>query len=227
MRRMKRISLFFYSCALFGAGVYGHIKYLDFFYPGLWYAAPGETAAQYGSGGNAAAQYGSYGETSVQSDGGEEAAAVSSGGQRVTPDTRLVVRIRDMDSGGEREEELPMPEKYVGMDREQFVRFIQDDPQAATLREREAGLEFLEVEAFSQERVVVTKGYRQEAEQGLFFLILEENKVAVCREDGSVWQRTDIDGRKLPGEVRNSLLTGKKLISRAELENFLVTYAAS
>ena len=79
MRRMKKISLFFYSCALFCAGVYGHIKYLDFFYPGLWYSVPKELAAE--------------------SDGGQEAIPVSFAEQIVTSDTRLLVRIRDMDSG--------------------------------------------------------------------------------------------------------------------------------
>ncbi len=207
MRRMKKISLFFYSCALFCAGVYGHIKYLDFFYPGLWYSVPKEVAAE--------------------SDGGQEAIPVSFAEQVVTSDTRLLVRIRDMDSGSEREEEVRMPEKYVGMNREQFVRLMQEDPQGITLREREAGFEFLEVESFSPECVVLTKGYRQKTVPDFFYLMLEENKVVIFEEDGSVYQRTDIDGRKLSGELRNAVLNGKKQITRAELEKFLVTYAAS
>ena len=104
---------------------------------------------------------------------------------------------------------------------------MQEDPQGITLREREAGFEFLEVESFSPECVVLTKGYRQKTVPDFFYLMLEENKVVIFEEDGSVYQRTDIDGRKLSGELRNAVLNGKKQITRAELEKFLVTYAAS
>ena len=238
MRHIKRIGLFFYSCALLAAGAYGYGKYLDFFYPGLWYAAPevfaggrdarGEAASGGALAGGAPAD-GSLPDVTAQGTEAEALLPVSGGEQKITANTVLVLRIRDLDLGTERVEELRMPEKYIGMDREQFLHYMQDGQEDMTLREREAGLSFREVESFSADRVVVTKGYRQEtaSAQESYRLLLIGNRVVICGEDGSVLQRTDIDGRTLPWEVRSEILNGDKKVSRKELEIFLVTYAAS
>lgn len=209
MRHGKGIGLFFYSCLLLAAGCYGHIKYLDYFYPGLWYAAPEEFAG-----------------APAEDDTGAPAAAM--GAQKITAGTRLVIRIRDLDSGEEREEEAELPGQYVGMDREQLLQYIEEDPDRQSLREKEEGLVSVEVVSFSPERVVIAKAYRQTPEtRERYRLVLIGNRITVCREDGSVFLRTQIDGRALPWEERRDILNGEKTISREELEKFLVTYAAT
>lgn len=140
MRHLKRISFFIYTCLIFAAGFYGHIRVSEFFYPG-----------------------------------------------------RQPVRQIEIQ---EQTEDI-------------------EEPEAVAVSQPSAG----HIPAQQQEKV-----YRAPEP---FFLVLEQNLVVVYEADrSSLYQRTAIDGRTLPSEIRHALLHGMIIDSKSELEKFLVSYSA-
>ena len=207
MRRLKRIGFFLYSCILLGAGFYGHIQYLSFFYPGRSYErAPFGEEAPYG----------------------EEVSPVGVNPDSTGSDTELLVQTVDLNTGETQERIQRLPEKYRNMTRSQLEACIQAERNAPSLKEREEGLVYMELTAFSPDRVTLRKSYRKQQRTERFYLVLIDHKVVVYRQgEESVYMTTNIDGRLLPGGLRREILEGKRLDSREELEKFLVSYGSS
>lgn len=204
MRQIKRIGFLIYSCLLLGAGFYGHIKFQDWFYPGR------------------------QPDAAAMSDGGDtEALPALAGAGRITCDTVLVTKNHDLATGEETEAASKAAEKYIGMNREEFIRCIADESAALSLQEREEGLSSVEVLSFSEERIVLKKYYRKPRQAEEFYLALVKNRVIVYEEDrATVYMQTAIDGRELPQKLRDEILRGKELSGKADLEKFLVSYSS-
>lgn len=205
MRQLKRISFLLYSCLLLGMGFYGHIRYLEFFYPGN--RSQKETA----------------GILSAQEDVSEASVRPA----QITRDTLFIIQSYDLGTGEMSREEERAQERYVGMEREEFVRCIEDMETAPLLKERQSGLSSVEVLSFSPERVIIKKTYQKGEKQADFFwLFYRDNRVVVYREDkSSVYMQTVVDGRTLPAGVRDEITYGKVIASRQELEQFLEAYS--
>lgn len=209
MRHLKRISFFIYTCLIFAAGFYGHIRFTEFFYPGKRPEAE-----------KAAVQQTEY-KDSVR------AVEASLSSRRITSDTVLVIQICDAGTGTETQLQQRMPGKYIGLDREEFLRCIEDFAGAPTLAERSAGLYAVEVLSFSPEKIVLKKSYHKAVPPDSFYLVLEQNMLVVYEADQStVYLRTDIDGRSLPSGIRYEILHGMKMDSLSELEKFLESYSS-
>lgn len=203
MRHLKRIGFFIYSCLLFAGGFYGHIKLEEAFYPGRS-AKITENVMQE--------------ETAFLS-----AASVSSG---ITCDTQLITQEWNLQTGQMTETRGRVPEKYVGMDREQFVGCMKDVMAAPLLEERSKGLCSIEVLSFSPEKIEIKKSYQKQEFSEKYYLTVEENKVVVYEADRArIYLKTDIDARLLPRNVRTNVLRGQELDSKEELEKFLVSYS--
>lgn len=202
MRQIKRISFLIYSCLLLAAGFYGHIKYVELFYPG------------------SLRMEGTLYEREENSTVQAAAAAV-----QITFDTELVILTCDLSNGETQQSKERMPAKYVGLDREDFVRCMEDEVEAPALSERKKGLVFIEVESFSSQRVVIKKSYRKQAVTDSFYLALYDNRVVVYEADEStVYMQTFIDGRTLPQPVRDELVYGMVVEGNEKLEEFLEEY---
>lgn len=192
-----------YSCLLLAAGVYGHIKYQDWFYPGQQQNA----------------------KVLTDSADGEETLAASATSGRITCDTLLVTQKYDSKTQEMTETVAKAAEKYIGMNREEFLRCIADESAALSLQERKDGLASVEVISFSEERIVLKKYYQELQNKEKYYLAFADNKVIVYEEDRStVYMRTTIDARELPQELRDEILRGKEISGKADLENFLVSY---
>lgn len=202
MRQIKRIGFLIYSCLLLAAGFYGHIRYLELFYPGSRNA---DQAAY----------------------GGEESSTVQAAAApwRITFDTELVTVSQDLSSGESVQSREKVPAKYVGLDREEFVHCMEDEAAAPALSERKKGLVSIEVQSFSPQRIVVLKAYRKQDVPASFYLALRDNLVVVFESDKStVYMQTFIDGRTLPQPVRDELVHGMRLEGNERLEAFLEAY---
>lgn len=208
MRHLKRISFFIYTCLIFAAGFYGHIKFTETFYPGRQPRVGSKAGGQ-----------------AAQADEPAFVAASLSSG-RITGDTMLVIQIYDDGSGSETAEQQKMPGKYIGLDREDFVRCIEDMEASMSLAERSAGLYSIEVLSFSTEKIVLRKSYHKQEKSDSFYLMIEQNMVVVYEQDRSgIYLRTTIDGRELPSKVRYEILHGMTIASKSELEKFLESYS--
>lgn len=203
MRQIKRISFLIYSCLLVAAGFYGHMKYVELFYPG---SLRSDTAL--------------HPEEEVPS------AAVTAMAAEITFDTELVILCYDASTQETVRSVEAMPEKYVGMEREAFVRCMQSEAEAPALAERKKGLYAIEVQSFSVQRVVIQRSYRTLAVAESFFAALRGNMVVVYEEDRStVYMQTAIDARNLPPMVRDELMRGMRIDGNEKLEEFLEKYS--
>ena len=203
MRHLKRIGFFLYSCLLMAGGFLGHIQFEAAFYPGR--------------------------ETPVSRRAPEqeiEAEAVSSASERITANTRLILRKRNLSDHTEEESGETVPAKYIGLDREGLLLCVKDEMASPLLRERCEGLVSIQVISFSAEKIVIEKTYRRREESESFYLSLEENRVIVREgEEGTVYLRTDLDARDLPPALRAMLVRGMTVEGEKELEKFLVSYS--
>lgn len=204
MRQIKRISFFIYSCLLLAAGFYAHIRYEEFLYP-------------------------QYVRESQKSQVGREAydsaQEVTATPTQISFDAELVTIIENLSSKRREEQKEMVPAKYVGMDRETFLRCMEDEVLAPTLSERKLGLVSIEVQSFSPQRVVILKSYKNQDVAASFYVGFSENMVVIYEEDkSSVYMRTSIDGRLLPVGIRDEISHGKVIDSREALEAFLEEY---
>lgn len=202
MRQIKRISFLIYSCLLLAAGFYGHKKYMELFYPGSQLLNKTIDIKE------------------------EEAAYVAASPAKIAFDAELVTISYDASTQETSRFVETMPDKYVGMNREEFISCIGSEAEAPSLLERRKGLFAIEVQSFSSQRVVIQKSYREQSVAGSFFLALRENRVVVYEADlNTVYMQTAIDARFLPQTVRDELVRGLSIDGREKLEEFLAAYS--
>lgn len=202
MRQIKRISFLIYSCLLLAAGFYGHMKYMELFYPGVWHADERLYAAEE-----------------------KEAVQAAAAPAVITFDTELVTVSQDLSGREAAQQEERVPAKYVGLTREEFLRCMEDEMASPALTERKKGLVSIEVQSFSPQRIVIRRSYRKQDAADSFYLALYDDRVVVYEEDRStVYLQTAIDARELPSPIRDELVRGMVLDSRERLDSFLEQY---
>lgn len=217
MRHLKRICFFLYTGLLFAAGFYTHILFEAQFYPGREISAIFPVPKTVGTG-----------QAVGQQAHSTDSLAVLQSDAVLTCDTQLVVQCLDLRTRLQTQQQLRLPERYIGMERDLFVRCIRDSMSAPLLAERQKGLASMEVLSFSPQKVVLLKCYSKKPPSASYYLAVCRNRVVVYEEDQrTVYLHTGIDARLLPDMLRAELLQGKTLSSKAELENFLVSYSGS
>lgn len=202
MRQIKRISFLIYSCLLLAAGFYGHMKYMELFYPGIRHAAG-----------------------TLYPEEEKETVQAAAAPLVITFDTALVTVSQDLTGGEAAQQEEQVPAKYVGLTREEFLRCMEDEVASPALAERKKGLVSIEVQSFSPQRIVIRKSYRKQDAADSFYLALYDDRVVVYEEDKStVYMQTAIDARELPSPIRDELVRGMALDGREKLDSFLEQY---
>lgn len=122
-------------------------------------------------------------------------------------DTKYVLEETDLTDYSVVETVLRIPDQYIGMNREQFLRAMEIYEASPPLTEMERGFVSLEVLSFSRERVVVRMNYRYVQPTASFFLAAYDNKVIVYLEDGkTVYMKTDISLDSLPEEMQSEII---------------------
>lgn len=208
MRLWKKISIFFiYPLLMLAAGFLASIKLQDFFYP----AREQPRTMQE--------------ETPEQEWESLEAAEL--GGSVITCDTRFVVKSLDLADSSRTEEELPIPEQYIGMDREEFLSAMDNYETAPSLNDLNKGFLSLDVQRFSPDEVVIQKNYESKKKCTEFYLAVENNYVVVYESDKKTkYMATGIPLQSLSAELAAEILRFKYVGSEAELYNFLESYSS-
>ena len=208
MRLWKKISIFLiYPLLMLAAGFLASIKLQDFFYP----SREQPQAVQE--------------ETAVQEQESLEAAEL--GGLIITCDTRFVVKSLDLADSSRSEEELPIPEQYIGMDREAFLSAMDSYETAPSLNDLNKGFLSLDVQRFSADEVIIQKNYESKKKCTEFYLAVENNYVVVYESDKKTkYMSTGIPLQSLSAELAGEILRFKYVGSEAELYNFLESYSS-
>lgn len=237
---VKGIGLFFvYPVVLLGVGFYAGVCASHFFYPGeqtqrLYYEPenteipssedkeePGLQPEQRFREGDDCMDY----ESARKTDSILLEAASAS--ETLSVETEYVLEERDIDGKTTVETKWKLPDKYVGMNRDQFLEAMELYEAFPPLSEMERGFVSLEVLSFSRERVVVQMNYRYIQPSMGFYLAVYNNEVLVYLEDReTVYIETEIMLEQLPEPLQQEIIDMKWLENEEELYDFLETYSS-
>ncbi len=208
MKFVKRISLFFiYPLSMFALGFASNMAIMEFFYPGEDKAG-----------------------TKVQESRTlkEETVEVSLSDEPVvTANTRYVIQEYNGVTGEMAEEEVPAPDKFIGLSREKLSEEISEYNKNPSLSDLEQGFHYMELISFSSGRVVVRKSYEPTEEEKGFFLLNENHYVVVYNHNLSqIYMNTDILVEELPENLQQEILNMKYIEDEGALYNFLESYSS-
>lgn len=247
MKLLKSISLFvLYPLCMLGLGFYAGVETSHFFYPGnreesqgsLFDGLPVVTAEPKGAPEpepepetepvpvtDDRLDYGIVLDDTEKPDG--EAEEVSFTAETLCVDTEYVLEETDVLYHTVVETIWRLPDKYVGMNRDQFLQAMDVYAAFPPLSELERGFVGLEVLSFSRERVVVQMNYKYVQPSSSFFLAAYDNKVIVYLEDKrTVYIETGIQLDSLPFEIQQSIMGMMWIENEEKLYDFLENYSS-
>lgn len=153
-----------------------------------------------------------------------EAASTS---ETLNVETKYVLEERDIYRDTVVETTWRLPDKYVGMNREQFLDAMKDYEAFPPLSEMQRGFVSLEVLSFSREKVVVQMNYRVVLPTASFYLAVYDNKIVVLLDDReTVYIETDIKLEKLPEEEQEQIINMMFIEDEAGLYDFLEAHSS-
>lgn len=245
MKYVKCISLFIvYPLLVLGIGFYVGVKSSRFFYPGETLKEDaGFPQEASGAGNGQKAPTGLEGEAapeeaqqnrSAEDEGpgpaeeeAEDMAEVMVSADTLCVDTKYVLEETDVLHHTVVETTWRLPDKYVGMNREQFLQAMEVYESFPPLSELERGFIGLEVLSFSRERVVVRMNYKFVQPSSSFYLAVYDNEVIVYLEDmQTVYIETDIRLDSLPNDVQQSIIDMMWIKDEEALYSFLENYSS-
>lgn len=230
MKTVKGIGLFLvYPLSMLALGFFAGVKAVEFFYPGgleqrgsaQEILLPDARQEQEGVPGDAQGNP-PWNTAEGHWFDSQEDLQVSAGGDTLCVDTEYVVEETDILRDSVVESVGRLPGKYVGMNREQFLKAMETYENSPPLSEQERGFAGLEVLSFSRERVVVRMDYKYVQPSSSFYLGVVDNEVIVYLEDKeTVYINTGIQISKLPEDVQIDIIQMMWVENEESLYDFL------
>lgn len=152
---------------------------------------------------------------------------VNSGSGTLSVDTLYMILETDLDDETVVETSTRLPDKYIGMNRQQFVEAMELYEAFPPLKEIERGFVNLEVVSFSGEKVVVRMNYRYIHPGNSYYIAAFDNKLIVYLEDmKTVYIETEIRLDTLPARIRQEVIGMLWMEDDEKLYEFLETYSS-
>lgn len=210
MKFVKRISLFFIiPMGMYAFGFYSHMKLQEEFYPTRY------TAEQVKTKNPVVGEEPQIIPTALEEE------------QVICADTQYIIEEVDIKKDTSVETKWKVPDKYIGMDRERFVKEMELYQMSPSLKDQELGFVSAEVVSFSKARVVVRKNYIYKELCTSFYLVNEKNYVVVYGDDlNTVYMATNISLDALPDNLKQEIINRKYIATEEELYNFLESYSS-
>ena len=207
MKILKSIGLYFvYPFFTFILGILTHIGYLNYFYPNK-FVPPKETYFLEDT---------SYEVSNTQK-------------QITTCDTRYIIVEFNKNNNTQTEIETKIPEKYMGMTRENLEDALIEYQQNPTLEDLEKGFINIQLENFSTKEIRICKTYdliTTDKKSGYYLMVLD-GKIVVMEEDKeTIYLTTDIYVEALSDSLKQELILGKFIYDLEELYGFLESYTS-
>lgn len=144
-----------------------------------------------------------------------------------TCDTKFIVLEYNLKEDTCTENIKPMPEKYLGLSREELKDALEEYELSPTLEDQEKGFLSLQLESFSSKEVKVSKNYEPIEKKSGYFLMVQDGKIVVMEEDKeTVYLTTDIYAEALSDSLKQELIMGKFIYNIEELYGFLESYTS-
>lgn len=226
MKFVKSISLFFvYPVAMFGIGFWLGVETSHFFYPGEKQEYQIQVSREESTVQEFSVQEPTVQELSVQEP--EHVTQAASLSETLCVDTEYIIAETDVDNGTVVETTGRLPDKYIGLDREQFLAAMANYEMFPPLSELERGFVNLEVLSFSRDKVVVQMNYRYIQPGKCFYLAVRDNEVVVYLEDmETVYINTGIELSSLPEETQQEIIQMIWMEDEESLYHFLENYSS-
>lgn len=142
-------------------------------------------------------------------------------------DTIYVLEEKDILKDTVVETVWELPNKYIGLNREQFLNCMETYQNSPPLSEKEKGFVSLEVKSFSRSRVVIQMNYLYSQPTDCFYLSVENNEIIVYLDDfETVYIKTGILLDSLPSDLQRKIIDVLVISSEKELFDFLETYTS-
>ena len=152
---------------------------------------------------------------------------VASASETLNVETKYVLEERDIYRDTVVETTWRLPDKYVGMNREQFLEAMEEYEAFPPLTEMQRGFVSLEVLSFSREKVVVQMNYRVVLPSSSFYLAVYDNEVVVLLDDReTVYIETGIRMEELSAEQQEEIINMMWIEDEAELYDFLEAHSS-
>ncbi len=245
MKYVKAIGLFvLYPLITFAIGIFVGVKTTHFFYPGEQkkteqvipvpestieiedYSVVQEAEAENAQKTLLGAAIG-INDSSAANSTASSVAEVTSSMETLSVDTQYVLEETDIVSGSVVETVWKLPDKYVGLNREQFLEAMEAYESFPPLSEMERGFVNLEVLSFSREKVVVQMNYQYIQPSSSFYLAVRDNEVVVYLEDmETVYINTGIAPDSLPEDMQMELMQMIWIENEESLYHFLENYSS-
>lgn len=238
MKFVKGIGLFFvYPAILLGLGFYAGVESAHFFYPGdqarqnlqEMERTEKPSAEEDGGARSPSLEQELYEleDDRMDFDYGLAAQEAAASAETLCVETEYVLEETDVTNHTVVETTWRLPDKYIGMNREQFLEAMENYEAFPPLSEQERGFIGLEVLSFSRERVVVQMNYRYVQPSVSFYLGVYDNEVIVYLEDlETVYIETDIRLDSLPEALQSEIIQMMWLEDEEALYNFLESYSS-
>lgn len=217
MKFLKGVSLFFiYPCIMLGAGIYIGILLNSYFGPRqIQYV---EVPVPQAENRTVAA------EEELQSD---TATVIAQEKEVLDTDTEYIIEEYDTRRDTLVETTWKVPPKYMGMDRDEFIKAMELYAASPPLSEQERGFVGLEVRSFSSSRVVIRMNYAYAEPTKSFYLKVADNNIVVyCDDEKTVYMYTSISALTLPEYIQTQVVKGMFIEDEAALYQFLETYSS-
>lgn len=217
MKYVRRISLFLVtSVFLMGAGGYAALKAEQFFYPNRYQEKEVKQIVEQKN-------------DSITEEADIQEQVIETAVENVpvvTADTTYLIEEINLADGSIREKQEAVPVKYIGLDRESLIKELESYDRNPPLSEQEIGFETIELTAFSKDRVVICKYYKEEEPKG-YYLMVEDHFIVVYEEDKQrLHMNTDILLEDLNDKLKAEIIQGKYIENEEELYNFLESYSS-
>ncbi len=139
-----------------------------------------------------------------------EALQVAEQREKLDADTELVIWEKDVLRDTLVETTTNMPDKFLGMTRENFESAMTIYENAPPLSEKERGFQGLEIQSFSADKVVIQMNYKYVQPGSCFYLGVMNHEVVVLLEDKeTVYINTGVALEKLPFSLQQEIIAMK------------------
>lgn len=144
-----------------------------------------------------------------------------------TGDTVCIYENIDKKDGSVIMEETRLPAKYIGLNREELERVLEEDSLAPTLEEKQKGFKSQHLELFSAEKIKVLRIYDTTKELTGFYIMAVNGEVCVYEHDRTtLYFRTGLRLENLPADVRCEIQEGKFMDTELQVYHFIESYSS-
>ncbi len=142
-------------------------------------------------------------------------------------ETVYVLEETDVTDGTVVESTLKLPDKYIGMSREEFLSSMEVYELSPPLKEQEKGFIGLEVLSFSPEKVVVQMNYALAEAMKDYYILVEDHYLVVYLGDKkTLYMYTEIKLEELPQNIQQQVIDGMYMENEERLFSFLESYSS-